>query len=255
MDPRMARLTVDKWCQTWLTGYRSRRSSTVRQAEVHIKLIKAAFGSMPLSAVQAVRRPVVDSRTEVCWKGHVLRLRAARPAVADLQRRSARRRDRPQPVLETHLAADRSQRPTSRPPSRCGLCTAHSNPGCNPAMLLGAFAGLRLAEAAALRAEDVDFMRGIVSPTIQWPSEPLKSETSRTPIPIPRELALLLSAALSRSGGNRSSPTRLAGPLARGRSNAPFARPAPASSACRASSGSTTSGTTSPACSSPTGWT
>ena len=71
-----------------------------------------------------------------------------------------------------------------------------------PAILLGAFAGLRLAEAVALRAEDVDFIRGIVSPAIQWPSQPLKSETSRNPIPIPRELALLLSAAVTRSRGD-----------------------------------------------------
>jgi integrase len=33
--------------------------------------------------------------------------------------------------------------------------------------LLGAFAGLRVAEIAALRVTDGDFMRGIVSPTIQ----------------------------------------------------------------------------------------
>src|SRR4051812_36027838 len=49
--------------------------------------------------------------------------------------------------------------------------------GLQPAVLLGAFVGLRLAEAAALRPEDVDFMRGIVTPSIHWPAEPLKSET------------------------------------------------------------------------------
>jgi len=35
--------------------------------------------------------------------------------------------------------------------------------GIRPAILLGAHAGLRLAEAAALRPEDVDFIRGVVS--------------------------------------------------------------------------------------------
>lgn len=72
--------------------------------------------------------------------------------------------------------------------------------GLRPAILLGAFVGLRLAEAAALRTDDVDFMRGIVSPAIQWPAAPLKSEISKTPIPIPDELSLLLSAAVA-SGG------------------------------------------------------
>jgi integrase len=33
------------------------------------------------------------------------------------------------------------------------------------AILLGAFAGLRLAEACGLRADDVDFMRGSITPT------------------------------------------------------------------------------------------
>ena len=56
-----------------------------------------------------------------------------------------------------------------------------------PAVLLGAFAGLRLAEACGLRVADVDFMRGIVSPAVRYPTDPLKSETSQTPVPIPSE--------------------------------------------------------------------
>jgi integrase len=74
--------------------------------------------------------------------------------------------------------------------------------GLRPAVLLGALAGLRLAEAAALRVSDVDFMRGVVSPEIQYPARPLKSETSRTPIPIPTDLALMLSAEVSRTGAD-----------------------------------------------------
>lgn len=70
-----------------------------------------------------------------------------------------------------------------------------------PAILLGAFAGLRTSETYALRIAEVDFMRGIVSPSIQWPSNLLKSETSRTPVPIPRLLALELSAAVKRWQG------------------------------------------------------
>ncbi|MFJ4175815.1 tyrosine-type recombinase/integrase [Microbacterium sp. NPDC089696] len=61
-------------------------------------------------------------------------------------------------------------------------------------VLLGAFAGLRVAEIAALRAEDVDFMRGVITPAIQYPGQDLKTEMSKTPIPIPAELAVLLNA-------------------------------------------------------------
>jgi integrase len=64
-------------------------------------------------------------------------------------------------------------------------------------LLLASFAGLRLAEVCGLRVSDVDFMRGIVSPEIQYPADPLKTEMSRTPIPIPASLALSLSAHLA----------------------------------------------------------
>jgi integrase len=65
-----------------------------------------------------------------------------------------------------------------------------------PAILLGAFAGLRISEAAGLRIKDVDFMRGIITPAVQYNGEPLKTEGSGQPIPIPQDLALMLSAAV-----------------------------------------------------------
>ncbi len=44
---------------------------------------------------------------------------------------------------------------------------------------------LRTAETCGLLVRDVDFMRGVVSPTVQHPAGPLKTEASRTPVPIP----------------------------------------------------------------------
>jgi len=61
-------------------------------------------------------------------------------------------------------------------------------------VLLAAFSGLRLAEACGLRVADVDFMRGVVSPALQYPAEPVKTDMSHTPIPIPESLALTLSS-------------------------------------------------------------
>nr|MDQ3307416.1 N-terminal phage integrase SAM-like domain-containing protein [Actinomycetota bacterium] len=52
MAPRDAKLTVGEWCDKWLAGYGTRRRSTVRQAQVHLKIIKAHFGSVTLSAVK-----------------------------------------------------------------------------------------------------------------------------------------------------------------------------------------------------------
>ena len=62
------------------------------------------------------------------------------------------------------------------------------------AVLLGAFAGLRCGEACGLRVADVDFMRGVITPAVRHPAEPLKSETSRQAIPVPRSLSLELAA-------------------------------------------------------------
>ena len=65
-----------------------------------------------------------------------------------------------------------------------------------------------------LRVSDVDFMRGVVSPARQWPGEPLKSETSRTAIPIPHELALSLGAAVARWPGSTVVTDGAGGPAA-----------------------------------------
>src|SRR5262249_53088019 len=51
-----------------------------------------------------------------------------------------------------------------------------------------------------LRVADVDFIRGIVHPVQQFGGKPLKTEGSDQPVPIPRELTLLLSASVQRYG-------------------------------------------------------
>jgi integrase len=47
------------------------------------------------------------------------------------------------------------------------------------AVVLGAFVGLRLAEACCLRVADVDFLRAVVYPKVQYPARSLKTKTSR----------------------------------------------------------------------------
>lgn len=60
------------------------------------------------------------------------------------------------------------------------------------------FAGLRIAEVSGLRVCDVDFMRGVVFPHVQWPDKPLKTPGSEAPIPVPPELTLLFSASVQK---------------------------------------------------------
>jgi hypothetical protein len=119
-------------------------------------------------------------------------------------------------------------------------------------VLLGAFIGLRLAEACGLRPEDIDFMRAVVHPQIQYPAEPLKTKISRTPVPIPASLTAELSAQIARYG---RYGTLLTGGMAAscrpGRSSEPCEKPARRFRASPQASATTICGTTLPACSSP----
>ena len=198
VDPQIARATVDEWCETWLAGYRSRRPRTVRQAEVHLKLIRAAFGPAPLSALRPshVRSWTAKLKAEGRADSYVYALHSRLSQIMSdgvhdgvIARNPCSRRTSPRTG---------SQRPYVATTEQIWRLHEAVPEGLSAAVLLGAFVGLRLAEAAALRPDDVDFLRGIVSPVIKWPADPLKSETSRTPVPIPNDLAVLLSAALTR---------------------------------------------------------
>ncbi|WP_228266659.1 tyrosine-type recombinase/integrase [Ornithinimicrobium ciconiae] len=192
VDPKTAKLTVGEWCDLWLVGYGTRRASTVRQATVHVKVIKEHFGTTRLSAVKPsdvkswtvqLRQTYAPSTTYAIYRRLA---QVMGDAVHDgiIPRSPCSRRTAP---------AQGQQRPYVATTDQVwGLYDAFPA-HLRPAVLLGAFVGLRVSEAAALRVSDVDFMRGIVSPEIQYPSEPLKTEISRTPVPIPNELALLLS--------------------------------------------------------------
>jgi integrase len=46
-------------------------------------------------------------------------------------------------------------------------------------VLLGAFVGLRLSEACGLRTEDIDFLRAVVHPKVQYPARQLKTVQAR----------------------------------------------------------------------------
>lgn len=66
------------------------------------------------------------------------------------------------------------------------------------AVLLGAFAGLRGAEVCGLRISGVDFMRGVITPAVQYPAQPRKTDASRSALPIPQSFAIALSAHVAK---------------------------------------------------------
>jgi integrase len=117
------------------------------------------------------------------------------------------------------------------------------------AVVLGAFVGLRLAEACGLRVADVDFLRAVVYPKVQYPARPLKTKTSRTPIPVPVSLIEQCSAQIAAYGRYETLLTGEDGAsCSRGRSSAPCEKPAVRLRASLRASATTTYGTTSPAC-------
>lgn len=202
VDPALGRLTVGEWCDRWLEGYSGHRPSTVRAAKTHIALIKAEFGSMRLSTVKPSHVRTWTSKLQAEGRApsyvYAVYRRLAQimgDAVHDdlirkspCSRRTAPRQGDQRPYVAT----------TAQVWSLYDAFPEH----LRPAILLGAFVGLRVSEAAALRVEDVDFMRGIVTPAVQYPMEPLKTDESRTAVPIPRELSLMLSRNVERFGSS-----------------------------------------------------
>jgi integrase len=193
-DPKTARTTVGEWCDVWLEGYATRRPSTLRQARVHVAQIRAEFGAVPLAGVRpsAVRSWCARLKTEGAAASYVYALHGRLSQImADAVHDGVVARN---PCSRRTSPGAGKQRPYVATDDQVWALHDAVPEHLRSAVLLGAFVGLRTAEACGLRVTDVDFMRGIVSPAVQYPAEPLKTEMSRTPVPIPRELALELAA-------------------------------------------------------------
>jgi integrase len=193
--PRDAQITVEQWCQTWLVGY-AHRDSSVRLAQAHIKRIADEFGHLPLTAL----RP---SQVKA-WTAKLAAEGLAPSYVHGLHRRLSQILS--DAVNDGVLGRNPRSRRTSPPMGKQKAYVATTEQiwalydavpdHLRVAVLLGAFAGLRVGEAAGLRVSDVDFIRGIVHPVAQSDGQPLKTEGSSAPIPIPSDLSLLLSASV-----------------------------------------------------------
>lgn len=194
--PRDAQLTVEQWCDLWIEGYKVNRESTVREARTHIRQIVDEFGGMPLSAVRPSQVKTWVARLQVAGMrpSYVYALHSRLSQILS------------DAVHDGVLGRNPCSRRTSPPMGKAKVYVATTEQvwaihdavpdHLRVAVLLGAFAGLRVAEVSGLRVSDVDFIRGVVHPVQQWPDQPLKTDGSGQPIPIPRDLALLLSASV-----------------------------------------------------------
>jgi integrase len=201
VEPSRARITVAEWCATWLTGYERHRASTVQQARVHIRVIVADLGHRPLRSVRPSEvRTWVAALSDryspsYAYAVHRRLSQVMTDAVHDglIPRSPCSRRTSPKMGKQRPYVATTEQ-----------VWQLHDAlpPYFRPVVLLGAFAGLRVSEIAALRVEDVDFMRGIITPAIQYPNQPLKTDESKNAIPIPTDLAVMLNANPVRWGSD-----------------------------------------------------
>ncbi|MBV8291882.1 MAG: site-specific integrase [Mycobacterium sp.] len=204
--PKDGVMTFDAWAERWLAAYsKSRRQSSARQARTHLKTIREAFGPMTLAEI----KPSMVT----AWTGR-LNEEYKPSTVYAIYRRLTHVLD--DAVHDGVLARNPCSRRTAPPvgdveqycPTTEQVWALHDAmpEHLQVAVLLGAFAGLRVSEAVALRTEDVDFTRGVVFPKVQWSqdkgwSAPLKTKGSSAPVPIPRELTLMLSASVQQFPG------------------------------------------------------
>ena len=199
--PRDAQMTVQQWCDLWIEGYAVHRESTVDEARKCIRHIVAEFGDLPLSAV----RPTMIKT----WTAKLTEDGFAANYVYQLHKRLSQILG--DAVHDGVLGRNPCSRRTSPPRGKQKVYVATTAQvwalhdampeHLKVAVLLGAFAGLRVGETCGLRVADVDFMRGSVHPVQQWGGAPLKTVGSDAAVPIPSELSLMLSASVQRFGG------------------------------------------------------
>ncbi|MFV0433972.1 MAG: tyrosine-type recombinase/integrase [Leucobacter sp.] len=202
VDPSHADTTVAEWCELWIAGY-SKRPASISQAKTQIKRINKKFGNRKLASIRPseVKTWIAELQDAGFSKATV---RAAYQRFAQILSDA---------VLDGLIPKSPASKRTSpaMPDQRPYVATTEQVWALHDAMpehlravvLLGAFAGLRRNEIIALRVEDIDFMRGIITPAIQYPAEPLKTDESKQPIPIPQELALELNKMPAKWGGEK----------------------------------------------------
>jgi integrase len=200
-SPKEARVTVGQWCDTWLAGYATHRDSTVRQARIHTRQIKAEFGRSPLSAVRPSRIRAWTARLKV--EGYEASyIYALHSRLSQIMTDAVHEK-----LISANPCSRRTspgmgkQRPYVITTEPLWALHAAMPPYLQVSILLGAMAGLRCAETCGLRPGDVDLALGIVYPHVQYPAEPLKTEISQTAIPVPSSLSTELLAHMAQWPG------------------------------------------------------
>lgn len=197
VDPSTRNVSVGEWCDTWLAGYQ-RRPSTVRQAEVHLKLIRAEFESVPLASVRPSQ-----------IKEWLNRLSDDGYAASTLYALHARLSQLMADAVHDRLIAENpcsrrtspgvgSQRPYVATTDQVWDLYDSLPERRRLAVLLGAFAGLTTGEVCGLRVSDVAFLEREIRPAVQYLAAPLKTAMRATSIPVSDSLIEAMSVQVER---------------------------------------------------------
>ncbi|MFD6178079.1 MULTISPECIES: site-specific integrase [unclassified Isoptericola] len=196
VDPARAKLTVAQWCTEWIEAY-SGRPSTIRQARTHLARIEKGLGKHRLSALRPshVKAWIKQLQDEPLEPSYVYALHAR---LAQLMTDAVH-----DGLVPRSPCSRRTAPPAGR--QRTFIATTEQMWALHDAMperyraavLLGAFAGLRDAEVCGIRKDDVAWLEYVIRPAVQYPEDPLKTEESKTPIPVARELVDQLAAHLA----------------------------------------------------------
>ncbi len=197
VNPTASKMTMGEWLDKWLAGYAAKKTATVKSAQTHATLIRAKFGTRQLRTIRPsdVREWMaelsVKYSTSYVYAIHRRLHQVLDDAVHDgiLARNPISRRTSPPSA---------SQRPYVATTAQVWALYDALKPEYRNMLLLGAFAGLRVAEIAALTREDIDWTEGAVTVAKQYGKDTLKSEKSGATIPIPLELTEMLQAGAGR---------------------------------------------------------
>jgi len=196
--PRDAQMTVQQWCDEWIKGYKINREGSIRTARTQIRKIVDEFGDIPLSAVRPSH--VRAWCAKLTQDGHeasyiyVLHGRL-RQILADAVHDNVLGRN---PCSTKTSPPKGKQKPYVITTEQLWALHDAVPENLQAAILLGTFAGLRVGEVSGLRVSDVNFIKGIVHPKQQWRGKPLKTPGSDAPVPIPQDLAMMLSASVAK---------------------------------------------------------
>lgn len=198
VPPRDRRITVEEWCKQWLRSYEGgHRAKSLEGARVHVTMICSGLGDQLLSDVKpsAIRNWTAalsdDYATSTISRAHSRLHQILEDAVHDN-------------LLGSNPAGRRTS-PSSAKPKMYVLSTQQvwalydeMPDRLKVAVLLGAFAGLRVSEACGLRKSDINFFKGTIHPRQQYGGRPLKTAACDAEIPVPRDLTDMIAASIAR---------------------------------------------------------